>query len=61
MAFAGIGTLLGVGVATWFVRVPFEPVVGVTGGDAGSLVNELLTNVFCRSGPGGCDRPGRDG
>lgn len=46
MAFAGMATLLGVGLAAWFVRIPFEPVTGVVGGDVGSLDNELLTNLF---------------
>jgi DNA-binding beta-propeller fold protein YncE len=46
MAFTGMAALLGVGVAAWFVRIPFEPVSGAVGGDLGSLVNELLTSTF---------------
>jgi DNA-binding beta-propeller fold protein YncE len=46
MAFGGMATLLGVGLAAWFIRIPFEPVAGVVGGDLGSLVNELLSNTF---------------
>jgi hypothetical protein len=46
MAYLGMATLLGVGVAAWFVRVPFEPVTGVVGGDAGAVASELLTNLF---------------
>ena len=46
MAFAGMAALLGVGLAAWFIRIPFEPVTGAVGGDAGSLANELLTNTF---------------
>ena len=46
MAFGGMAALLAVGLAAWFIRIPFQPVTGVVGGDAGSLVNELLTNLF---------------
>ena len=46
MAFAGMAALLAVGLAAWFIRIPFQPVTGAVGGDFGSLVNELLTNLF---------------
>jgi hypothetical protein len=46
MALAGMATLLGVGVAAWFLRIPFEPVTGAVAGDVGSVLNELLTNLF---------------
>ena len=37
MAFRGMGVLLIVGVAAWFVRIPFQPIGGLVGGDVGSL------------------------
>jgi hypothetical protein len=46
MAFAGMSALLGVGVAAWLIRIPFEPVTGVVGGDLASVANELLTDTF---------------
>jgi hypothetical protein len=46
MAFRGMGLLLVVGVAAWFLRIPFQPVDGLVGGDVGSLANDILAGTF---------------
>jgi len=46
MAFRGMIVLLAVGLAAWFLRVPFQPSVGLIGGDAGSVGNSLLAALF---------------
>ncbi|MHB8460247.1 MAG: FGLLP motif-containing membrane protein [Candidatus Limnocylindrales bacterium] len=49
MAFRGGVALLGVGVAAWFLRIPFQPVVGQPQ-DAGiQLVNRVLEGLFVGS------------
>jgi hypothetical protein len=46
MAFRGMSILLVVGLAAWFARIPFEPSVGVVGGDTGAVVNQVLAEIF---------------
>ena len=46
MAFRGMSVLLAVGFVAWFLRIPFQPSVGVIGGDAGTIGNSLLADLF---------------
>jgi hypothetical protein len=46
MAFRGMGVLLAVGFAAWFLRIPFQPSVGLIGGDAGNVGNSVLAALF---------------
>ena len=46
MAFRGMAVLLAVGFAAWFIRIPFQPTVGIIGGDVGSVGNSILANLF---------------
>jgi hypothetical protein len=46
MAFRGTLVLLAVGFAAWFLRIPFQPTVGLVGGDAGNVGNSVLAAVF---------------
>jgi hypothetical protein len=46
MALRGMGLLLVVGVAAWFLRIPFQPIDGVVGGDIGSMTNDILAGTF---------------
>ena len=46
MAFRGMAILLGVSFAAWFLRVPFQPSVGIVAGDAGTIGNSLLADLF---------------
>ena len=46
MAFRGMSILLVVGIAAWFARIPFEPSVGVVGGDTGTVINQVLAEIF---------------
>ncbi len=46
MAFRGMTVLLVVGLAAWFARIPFEPSVGLVGGDGGAVINQVLADIF---------------
>ena len=46
MAFRGMSVLLLVGLAAWFARIPFEPAVGLVGGDTGAVANQVLADIF---------------
>jgi len=46
MAFRGMSILLAVGLAAWFARIPFEPSVGIVGGDTGAVINQVLAEIF---------------
>ncbi|HLX34673.1 MAG TPA: FGLLP motif-containing membrane protein [Candidatus Limnocylindrales bacterium] len=46
MAFRGTVVLLGVGFAAWFLRIPFQPTVGLIGGEVGTVGNSVLAAVF---------------
>lgn len=46
MAFRGMAVLLGVGIAAWFLRIPFEPSVGLVSGDGGAVINQVLADLF---------------
>ena len=46
MAFRGTSVLLAVGLAAWFLRIPFQPTVGLIGGDVGNVGNSLLADLF---------------
>ncbi len=46
MAFRGMSILLIVGLVAWFARIPFEPAVGLVGGDSGAVINQVLADIF---------------
>jgi hypothetical protein len=42
----GAVALLGVAIATWFLRIPFQPTPGVPSSGAGLIVNSGLVGIF---------------
>lgn len=46
MALRGMQVLLAVGVAAWFLRIPFQPVGGLVGGAVGEITGQVLAGVF---------------
>lgn len=46
MAFRGMTILLAVGIAAWFLRVPFQPTAADAATGGGSLVNDILAGIF---------------
>ncbi len=49
MAFRGMGTLALVGIAAWFLRIPFEPSSGLLAAGPGRAVSDVLARIFVTS------------